>query len=193
MIKIRKLRAIISVTDKTGVVEFAKGLAKLDFEIISTGGTGKALQEAQVPFLSVEEVTGFPEMMDGRLKTLHPKIMGGILADRTKPSHLAALKEHGIELIDMVVVNLYDFEGNPSIERIDVGGPSMLRAAAKNYEHVVPVMKPSDYALILGQLRGHGSVSLATRLKLAEEVFKSTSAYDMHIAFWFSNQTPASA
>jgi phosphoribosylaminoimidazolecarboxamide formyltransferase / IMP cyclohydrolase len=152
MIKVR--RALISVSDKTGVVEFAQGLHKLGVEILSTGGTAKALRGAKVPVIDVSEYTGFPEMMDGRVKTLHPKIHGGLLGLRDNPEHMAKLKEHSIGLIDMVVVNLYPFEKvtqkksvtlEDAIENIDIGGPSMLRSAAKNYKSVAVVSNPARY------------------------------------------------
>ena len=147
-------RALISVSEKTGVVEFARGLTALGVEILSTGGTAKALTDAGVPVVPVEQATGFPEMMEGRVKTLHPKIHGGILADRSKPDHLAQAQAHGIGLIDLVCVNLYPFAATVArpdvtlemaIENIDIGGPSMIRSAAKNHAAVTVVVDPSDY------------------------------------------------
>jgi phosphoribosylaminoimidazolecarboxamide formyltransferase/IMP cyclohydrolase len=148
-------RALISVTDKTGIIDFARDLTALGIELISTGGTAKALRAAGLPVRDVSEVTGFPEMLDGRVKTMHPTITGGILAMRGKPTHMAALAEHHIATIDMVIVNLYAFEkvaANPDapiaelIENIDIGGPTMIRSAAKNYQDVAIVVSPSDYA-----------------------------------------------
>jgi phosphoribosylaminoimidazolecarboxamide formyltransferase/IMP cyclohydrolase len=180
-------RALISVTNKTGVAEFAAALVALGWEVVSTGGTAKLLKEAGVPVILVEEVTGFPEMMDGRLKTLHPKIFGGILADRTKPEHMQACEEHGIVPIDLVCVNLYDFAGNPSIEQIDIGGPSLLRAAAKNCASVIVVSNPSQYNEVLASLGGPRGVPPLDREELAEEVFMETRQYDRAIAAWMSD------
>ena len=163
-------RVLLSVTDKTGVVEFARGLAALGAELISTGGTAKLLRDAGVAVKDVAEVTGFPEMLDGRVKTMHPKVTGGILAMRARPAHMQALSEHGIQPIDMVVVNLYQFEKVAAradakredlIENIDIGGPTMIRAAAKNYTDVAVVVSPADYAAIVEELRSHaGELSL---------------------------------
>ncbi len=157
----RMTRALISVSDKKGVVEFSRALSELGVELISTGGTASLLRENKIPVKDVSDITGFPEMMDGRLKTLHPKIHGGILALRDNPDHLAKMKEHGIAPIDLVVVNLYPFEATVArgasfeeiIENIDIGGPSMVRAAAKNHQHVGVVVDPEDYQPIVAELQ----------------------------------------
>ena len=154
------MKALISVTDKTGIADFALGLEKFGYEIVSTGGTLKVLLDAGVKAISIDELTGFPEMLDGRVKTLHPKVHGGILHIRANETHVATVKEHGIDPIDMVVVNLYDFEGtlksgkphDEIVENIDIGGPSMIRSAAKNYKDVAVVTDPKDYAEILERL-----------------------------------------
>jgi phosphoribosylaminoimidazolecarboxamide formyltransferase/IMP cyclohydrolase len=182
-------RALISVSDKTGLVPFARGLAARGFELVSTGGTAKALQENGLPVTGVSEVTGFPEMMDGRVKTLHPRIHGGILARRGVPAHLEAAREHGIGLIDVVVVNLYPFAkaaANPDtpfdglVEEIDIGGPSLVRGAAKNFADVLVVVSPEDYSAVLDELdRGP---TLAFRFSLACKAFAHTGAYDTAIA-----------
>ncbi len=184
-------RALLSVTDKTGLVEFARVLAGLGIELISTGGTAKLLREAGLDGKDVAEVTGFPEMLDGRVKTLHPRISGGILAMRSKPEHMAAIAEHGIPAIDMVVVNLYAFEKVAAreearveelIENIDIGGPTMIRAAAKNYQDVAVVTSASDYAAIAEELQGAGgTLSLATHWRLAKQAFALTASYDRAI------------
>src|SRR3989338_8574735 len=186
MIKIK--RALVSVSDKAGLDDFARALHKMEVEIISTGGTAKRLGELGIPVKKVSDYTGFPEMMDGRVKTLHPKIHGGLLALRDNPRHMAAVKEHGIGLIDMVAVNLYPFEKTvakegvkleEAIENIDIGGPSMLRSAAKNYKGVVVICNPARYAEVLDEMqRNNGSVSDKTRAGLAVEVFQRTSEYD---------------
>ena len=157
------MRALLSVFDKTGLVEFAQGLEALGVELVASGGTASALEEAGVAHLDVEEVTGFPEMLDGRVKTLHPLIHGGILADRSKPDHLAALSAHDIATIDLVVCNLYPFSSDPSIELIDIGGPSMVRAAAKNHQHVGVVTSPEQYEMVLSELKSNGALSHSTR------------------------------
>ena len=185
-------RALLSVTDKTGVVEFARELAQSGVELISTGGTAKALREAGIAVKDISELTGFPEMLDGRVKTLHPKVHGGILHMRGNPTHVAAVKEHGIQPIDMVVVNLYAFEKTAAkpgarfedvIENIDIGGPSMVRSAAKNFHDVAIVTAPGDYQVILAEMRANGgSLSLATRWRLAQKAFATTAAYDAAIA-----------
>ncbi len=185
-------RALLSVTDKTGVVEFARELAQTGVELISTGGTAKALREAGIAVKDISELTGFPEMLDGRVKTLHPKVHGGILHIRGNPEHLAAVREHGIQPIDMVVVNLYAFEKTAAkpgvrfeevIENIDIGGPSMVRSAAKNFHDVAIVTAPGDYQGILAEMRANGgSLSLATRWRLAQKAFATTAAYDAAIA-----------
>jgi len=185
-------RAILSVTDKTGLVEFAKQLSALKVELISTGGTAKLLRDAGIAVKDISELTGFPEMMDGRVKTLHPKVHGGILHVRNNPQHLAAAREHGIQPIDMVVVNLYAFEKTASkpgvhfdeiIENIDIGGPSMVRSAAKNFRDVAIVTSPDDYAGIAKEMSASGGeLTLATKWRLAQKAFATTAAYDSAIA-----------
>jgi phosphoribosylaminoimidazolecarboxamide formyltransferase / IMP cyclohydrolase len=183
-------RALLSVYDKTGVVEFASALLELGYQLVSSGGTSAALRTAAIAHLSVEDVTGFPEMLDGRVKTLHPRLHGGILADRTKPDHLAAIAAHDITPIDLVVCNLYPFTSNPSIELIDVGGPSMVRAAAKNHHAVGVIVDPTDYATVLLEMQTtHGAIGDATRLRLAGKAFAHTAEYDAAIAEWFRVQT----
>ncbi|MBV8162328.1 MAG: bifunctional phosphoribosylaminoimidazolecarboxamide formyltransferase/IMP cyclohydrolase [Acidimicrobiia bacterium] len=184
------MRALISVHDKAGVVDLARGLADLGWEIVSSGGTAKALGEAGVPVTAVEEVTGSPEMLGGRVKTLHPRIHGGILADRSKPEHEADLQSQGIAPIDLVVCNLYPFRSQPSIEMIDVGGPTMVRAAAKNHARVGVVVDPADYGQVLEELRGDGSLSAETRRRLARAAFAHTAAYDAAIVTWFDEGSP---
>ena len=191
-------RALISVTDKTGVVEFAKALQEdYGVEVISTGGTARALVEGGVPVTPIEEFTGFPEMMDGRVKTLHPKVHGGLLARRDSEQHMAEAAEHDIKMIDLVCVNLYEFEktvANPdvtfadAIEHIDIGGPSMLRSAAKNNDSVTVVCDPADYEKVLEEMRVHdGSTTLATRRRLAAKVYTTTAAYDTAISLWLND------
>jgi phosphoribosylaminoimidazolecarboxamide formyltransferase/IMP cyclohydrolase len=179
------MRALLSVYDKTGLEAFARGLVSLGFELVSSGGTSKALAEAGVPHLEVEAVTGAPEMLGGRVKTLHPRIHGGILADRSKPEHMAALAEQGIETIDLVACNLYPFRSQPSIEMIDVGGPTMVRAAAKNHDSVAIVVDPAGYQPVLEELRREGELSDETRRRLARAAFAHTAAYDAAIVSWF--------
>ena len=190
-------RALISVSDKTGIVEFAKELKALGWDIISTGGTKVALDNEGVGTIAIDDVTGFPEMMDGRVKTLHPNIHGGLLARRDLDSHLQAAKENQIELIDLVVVNLYPFketilkpgvEYADAVENIDIGGPSMLRSAAKNHASVTVVVDPADYALVLEELAANGQTTYETRQRLAAKVFRHTAAYDALIADYFTNQ-----
>ena len=182
------MRALISVWDKTGVVDFATRLSGLGWEIASSGGTAAALAAAGVPVLAVEDVTGSPEMLDGRVKTLHPRIHGGILADRSKPDHLASLDEHGIAAIDLVVCNLYPFQSDPGPELIDIGGPAMVRAAAKNHGDddggVGVVVDPADYEPVLAELEEAGVLSAATRRRLARAAFAHTAAYDAAIVSW---------
>lgn len=185
-------RALLSVSDKTGLAEFAAGLAELGVELISTGGTARALRESGLAVRDVAEVTGFPEMMDGRVKTLHPRVHGGLLARRDRPEHLAACEEHGIPLIDLVAVNLYPFQEtvarpgvtiDEAIEQIDIGGPAMLRSAAKNYAWVTVVCNPQRYPDVLKEMKANGGATLAaTRRALAREVFAHTAAYDRAIA-----------
>ena len=181
-------RALISVTDKSGISELGKGLVRFGVEILSTGGTAKALSEAGMTIKEVSDFTGFPEMLDGRVKTLHPKIHGGILGMRDRAEHVKAMKEHGILPIDMVVVNLYAFEKTvarpectlvDAVENIDIGGPTLLRASAKNYPFVTVITDPTDYTLILKEMEAsNGSVSVETNFRLAKKVFKLTHEYD---------------
>src|SRR5512147_534558 len=184
-------RAILSVSDKSGLIPFARGLADRGFELVSTGGTAKALAAAGLTVVNVSDVTGFPEMMDGRVKTLHPLVHGGILARRSHPDDLAAASAHGITLIDLVVVNLYPFvkaAANPDtpfdrlIEEIDIGGPSMVRAAAKNFADVLVVVSAADYASVLAELDRPGGPTAAFRFSLARKAFAHTAAYDTAIA-----------
>src|SRR5258706_11905914 len=184
-------RALISVSDKTGLVELARGLASRGFELVSTGGTAKALTQAGLAVVGISDVTGFPEMMDGRVKTLHPLVHGGILARRGRADDLASAVDHGITLIDMVVVNLYPFAkaaANPEtpfeglIEEIDIGGPSLLRAAAKNFEDVLVVVSPGDYSAVLDQLDRPGGPSREFRFSLARQAFDHPGRYDTAIA-----------
>ena len=177
-------RAIISVTDKTGLEKFQRLINLGNWEIISTGGTYKKLQELGIPCIQVEEVTNFPEMMNGRIKTLHPNIFAGILADRSKLEHMAAIAEHGISPIDLIVVNLYDFNGNPGIEQIDIGGPSMLRAAAKNGANVVSIVNPKSYDKVISEIEEYGEVTMKTKENMAIDVFGHTSQYDTAIFNW---------
>jgi phosphoribosylaminoimidazolecarboxamide formyltransferase/IMP cyclohydrolase len=189
-------RALLSVSDKSGLIEFAHGLRELDWEIISTGGTAKALRDASIPVRDVAEVTHFPEMLDGRVKTLHPVVHGGLLARRDVEEHMTALAEQGIDTIDLVAVNLYPFRETASkpnvhpdavIEQIDIGGPSMLRSAAKNFSSVFAVVDPEDYGRVLAALEaGHDDIDL--RRLLAAKVFAHTGAYDSAIASWFAEQ-----
>jgi phosphoribosylaminoimidazolecarboxamide formyltransferase/IMP cyclohydrolase len=192
-------RALISVSDKTGVAEFAKALAGLGVEILSTGGTAKALREAGVAVKDVSEETGFPEIMEGRVKTLHPKVHGALLARRDSEAHMAQAAEHGIRPIDLVAVNLYPFEATISkpgctledaVENIDIGGPTMLRSAAKNHEDVTVVVDPADYAAVLAEMRERsGKVSGETNRRLARKVFAHTAHYDAAIAAYLAGQT----
>jgi len=188
-------RALVSVSDKIGLVAFAQILARANIEILSTGGTAKMLREAGVPAKDISEHTGFPEMMDGRVKTLHPKVHGGLLFIRGNEKHEAAAREHGIAPIDMVVVNLYPFEQtvakpgvslHDAIENIDIGGPSMLRSAAKNHESVTVVVDPADYNEVANQISESGNTTLELRRKLAAKVFARTAAYDAAIAAYVS-------
>jgi phosphoribosylaminoimidazolecarboxamide formyltransferase/IMP cyclohydrolase len=189
-------KAIISVSNKDGVVEFAKALESMGVEIISTGGTARTLREAGVSVKEVSEYTGFPEMLEGRVKTLHPKIHGGLLSRRNNPKDMEEIKEHGIEPIDMVVVNLYPFEETVSkpdvtfeeaIENIDIGGPTMLRSASKNFQDVAVIVDPSDYRKIIKEMkRLNGDLSYKTRFRLAKKVFKRTFKYDKAIATYLN-------
>jgi phosphoribosylaminoimidazolecarboxamide formyltransferase/IMP cyclohydrolase len=181
-------RAVISVTDKAGVVDFARSLSRFGVQILSTGGTAKALREGGISVTDISEYTGFPEMLDGRVKTLHPKVHGGLLGMRDNPEHVKMMKAHGILNIDLVVVNLYQFEKTvakegvtleEAIENIDIGGPTMLRSSAKNYRDVTVIVDPSDYALVLKEMEElGGATSLKTRFRLAKKVFQLTHTYD---------------
>ena len=184
------MRALISVYDKTGIIETAKALAELGWNIVSNGGTATTLNEANVDVTPVEEVTQSPEMLDGRVKTLHPNIHGGILADRNKPEHLSALNEYGIEPIDLVICNLYPFRSDPSVELIDIGGPTMVRAAAKNHDSVGIVVDPSDYPKVIAELSDQGTLSPDTRRQLARAAFAHTAAYDAAIVEWLDDDDP---
>jgi phosphoribosylaminoimidazolecarboxamide formyltransferase/IMP cyclohydrolase len=196
MTELRRItRALISVSDKSGLIKFARGLAGHGVELVSTGGTAKALKDAGLTVMDVSELTGFPEMMDGRVKTLHPKVHGGLLAIRDNPQHQAAMAAHGIRPIDLLVVNLYPFEATVAkgagfdecIENIDVGGPAMIRAAAKNHADVAVVVEPDDYAAVLAELAHHGgATTLALRKKLAAKAYARTATYDAAISNWFA-------
>src|SRR5574341_1331918 len=190
-------RALISVSDKAGIVAFATTLQELGWEIISTGGTKTALDAAGVATIAIDDVTDFPEMMDGRVKTLHPKIHGGLLARRDLDSHVSAMKAHDILPIDLVVVNLYPFKETiikpdvtyaDAVENIDIGGPSMLRSAAKNHASVTVVVDPTDYEVVLTEFANNGDTTYETRQKLAAKVFRHTAAYDALIAEYFTAQ-----
>ncbi|MBK8766266.1 MAG: bifunctional phosphoribosylaminoimidazolecarboxamide formyltransferase/IMP cyclohydrolase [Burkholderiaceae bacterium] len=192
-------RALLSVSDKDGIVEFARALAARGIELLSTGGTAKLLAQAGLAVIEVSDYTGFPEMLDGRVKTLHPKVHGGLLARRDLPEHMAALDAHGIGTIDLLVVNLYPFQRtvadpactlDDAIENIDIGGPAMLRAAAKNYGGVAVVVEPSDYAGVLAQIQASGGVADATRFDLARKVYAHTAQYDAAIANWLTGLAP---
>src|SRR6185295_1152144 len=188
-------RALLSVSDKSGIVELARALAALGVELLSTGGTAKLLQKEGLKVSEVSAYTGLPEMLDGRVKTLHPKIHAGLLARRDDPAHSAAMKKAGFPPIDLLVVNLYPFQAtvadpdcrlDDAIENIDIGGPAMLRAAAKNYPGVIVVVDPTDYPKILDQVKGKG-VDDATRFNLAQKVFAHTAAYDGAVANYLSS------
>ncbi|MGQ9687841.1 MAG: IMP cyclohydrolase [Desulfobaccales bacterium] len=192
-------RALMSVTDKSGLADFGKFLTERGVEILSTGGTAKMLRDHGVPVVEVSDYTGFPEMLDGRVKTLHPKIHGGLLGRRDLAAHREQMAQHGIQPIDLVVVNLYQFEkavARPgctlaeAIENIDIGGPTLLRAAAKNYESVTVVVDPADYPAIMEEMKAHqGATTLATRFALARKVFALTSAYDAAITAYLKDKT----
>ncbi len=193
-------RALISVSNKNGILDFARSIAGLGIEILSTGGTAKMLRDAGVAVKDVSEFTGFPEMLDGRVKTLHPKVHGGLLGRRNNPEHVKQMKQYGIEPIDLVVVNLYPFEQTvakpdctleDAIENIDIGGPTMLRSAAKNYTDVAVVVSPRDYGRVLEEIRKTGEVSLKTRFELCRTVFLHTARYDSAISAWLDGQVPA--
>src|SRR3954467_5495095 len=196
--EVRVARALLSVSDKTGIVDFARGLSDLGIEIVSTGGTSQELQAAGLDVRSISDFTGFPEIMDGRVKTLHPKLYAGLLARRDEPSHMVAADEQGIEFVDLVCVNLYPFEAVASrrgaaehevIENIDIGGPTMVRAAAKNFAFSAVVTSPESYDAILQELTDSGGLlSLQTRENLAAEAFSYTARYDNAIARWFGER-----
>lgn len=183
--------SLISVTDKRGIVEFARSLEKLGVEILSTGGTARTIRDGGIKVLDISEYTGFPEMMDGRVKTLHPKVHGGLLGRRDNEQDIQMMKTHGIKNIELVVVNLYQFEKTvakegctieEAVENIDIGGPSMLRSAAKNFRYVTVVVDPSDYPKVLKEITESGSTTLKTRFKLAKKVFDLTWQYDKAIS-----------
>ena len=191
MKEVKIKRALVSLSDKTGVVQLGKTLHAMGVQILSTGGTARSLQEAGIPVIEVSHYTGFPEMMDGRIKTLHPKIHGALLGKRDDAEHMKQMKIHGIEPIDLVVVNLYPFAKTvakpdctleEAIENIDIGGPTMLRSSAKNYHDVAVVTDPQDYEKIIEEMKkSGGALSLETRFRLAKKVFKLTSHYDKAI------------
>jgi len=186
-------RALISLTDKTGIEGFASALSKLDIELLSTGGTAKKLRDAGLSVMDVSEFTGFPEMLDGRVKTLHPKVHGGILNQRENVKHQSQCAEYDLKNIDLIAVNLYEFEktiADPgctlanAIENIDIGGPTMLRAAAKNFNDVTVIVDPADYPQVINEIKETGNTTLKTRFKLAAKVFALTSKYDTAISKW---------
>lgn len=188
-------RALLSLTDKSGIAAFAAGLAAENIEILSTGGTARKLRESGIAVVDVSDFTGFPEMLDGRVKTLHPRVHGGILHQRANREHVQQCLEHGLQPIDLVAVNLYAFEktvADPNcsladaIENIDIGGPTLLRAAAKNFHDVTVVVDPDDYEQVLSEIRTHGNTTLTTRFRLAGKVFTLTSRYDTAIAHWLN-------
>src|SRR5712672_2351283 len=198
----RVTRALLSVSDKTGLIEFARALAGHGVELISTGGTRRALADAGLAVRDVSDLTGFPEMMDGRVKTLHPKVHGGLLAIRDNSEHAEAMKAHGIAPIDLLVVNLYPFEATVDqgadftqcIENIDIGGPAMIRAAAKNHDDVAVVVEATDYQSVLDELAAnHGATTLALRRRLAAKAYARTAAYDAAISNWFAAQLETEA
>ena len=190
------MKALISVSDKTGIVDLAKALHKLKVELVSTGGTAKLLAEQGLPVTEVAQLTEFPEMLDGRVKTLHPKVHGGLLARRDVPEHMAALKEHGIQTIDLLIVNLYPFEATvakpgctleDAIENIDIGGPAMVRSAAKNWKDVAVLTHASQYAAVIEELTADGQVSEKTRFALSVAAFNRISNYDAAISDYLSS------
>jgi phosphoribosylaminoimidazolecarboxamide formyltransferase/IMP cyclohydrolase len=195
-------RALISLTDKTGCEDFAAALAGMGIEILSTGGTARALRAGGVTVVDVAEFTGFPEMLDGRVKTLHPLVHGGILNQRANPEHQRQCAAHGIRPIDIVAVNLYAFGktvADPNctladaVEQIDIGGPTLLRASAKNFADVTVIVDPADYPLVLAELRVQGNTTIETRFRLARKVFALTAEYDAAITSWLSKVDPATA
>src|SRR4051812_20584556 len=190
-------RALLSVSDKTGLVDFARALDGFGIELVSTGGTAKALKEAGLKVIDVAELTGFPEMMDGRVKTLHPKVHGGLLAIRDNKEHAASMQAQGIKPIDLLVVSLYPFEETVAkgasyedcIENIDIGGPAMIRAAAKNHNDVAVIVDAQDYAPLLDELKAqNGATTLALRQRLAAKAYARTATYDAAISNWFAQQ-----
>lgn len=189
-------RALISLTDKSGIESFARELTQLGVEILSTGGTAKKIRDASIEVKDVSDFTGFPEMLDGRVKTLHPMVHGGILNQRNNEQHQQQCREHGIKDIDLIAVNLYAFEktvADPNcslgdaIENIDIGGPTLLRASAKNFQDVTVIVDPSDYQLVLDEIKSNGNTTLKTRFYLATKVFSLTSQYDTTISEWLDN------
>lgn len=188
----RKPRALLSAYDKAGIVELGQALVDLGWELLSSGGTARVLTEAGIPVLTTEEVTGFPDMLGHRVVTLHPLVHGAILADRSQADHQADMEKFGIVPIDLVAVNLYPFSSEPSIELIDIGGPTLVRGAAKNHAHVTVLVNPSDYGRVLDEIREHGHVSAPTRRELAHTAFAHTAAYDAEIVAWFDDQTDSS-
>jgi phosphoribosylaminoimidazolecarboxamide formyltransferase/IMP cyclohydrolase len=184
----REMRALLSVFNKSGIVDFAEGLHSLGWELISSGGTARVIAEAGIPTIDVADYTGSPIMLGHRVVTLHPKIHGGILADRTNPEHQKDLETYDIELIDLVVGNLYPFQADPTIENIDIGGPTMVRAAAKNHEYVGVVVDPTDYDIVLAELQNAGTLSVGTRKSLARKAFAHTAAYDAAIVSWLDEK-----
>jgi phosphoribosylaminoimidazolecarboxamide formyltransferase/IMP cyclohydrolase len=183
-------RALLSAYDKTGMVELGRALVELGWELVSSGGTARVLADAGLPVIPTEKVTGFPEMLGHRVVTLHPAIHGGILADRTDPSHLEDMATYDVTAIDLVAVNLYPFSSDPSIELIDIGGPAMVRGAAKNHSQVTVLVNPADYEVVLTELREQGAVSALTRRRLARDAFAHTAAYDAAIVDWFDHGGP---
>jgi len=192
--------ALLSVSDKSGIVDFARALNAQGIKLLSTGGTAKLLAESGLPVTEVSEITGFPEMLDGRVKTLHPRVHGGLLARRDVPAHMAALKEHGIDTIDLLIINLYPFAQatakadctlEDAIENIDIGGPAMLRAAAKNWQDVGVVIDPTDYPQVLSELKA-GGLQRSTKFTLAKKVFAHTAAYDGMITNYLTALEPGS-
>jgi phosphoribosylaminoimidazolecarboxamide formyltransferase/IMP cyclohydrolase len=188
-------RALISLTDKSGIEGFASQLQELGIEILSTGGTAKKMRENGITVKDVSEFTGFPEMLDGRVKTLHPKVHAGILYQRENPSHQEQMSAHGLQTVDLIAVNLYAFDKatrDPNctvanaIENIDIGGPTMLRAAAKNFQDVTVIVDPADYSQVIAEIKEQGNTTLETRFRLAVKVFQLTSSYDTAIADWLS-------
>ncbi|MDQ6840461.1 MAG: bifunctional phosphoribosylaminoimidazolecarboxamide formyltransferase/IMP cyclohydrolase, partial [Actinomycetota bacterium] len=184
------MRVLLSVYDKTGLVDLARNLVDGGHHLVASGGTAQALGDAGIAHMTVEAVTGAPEMLGGRVKTLHPRTLGGILADLSRPEHVADLESQGIEPIGLVICNLYPFRSNPSIELIDVGGPTMVRAAAKNWAHVGIVVHPDDYTEVLAELAAEGGLSDGLRRRLARAAFAHTAAYDAAITTWFDNEAP---